>query len=207
MASHPEQAKSMGLVMALQRGNTWLDNFPVEKDLGEFPTKPEDVLFVDVGGAFGQQAAAFRHAFPNLPGRIIVQDLPVTLMSAKPIESLEFVAHDFHKPQPIKGAKIYYLRKILHDWPDNDCINILKNIVDVMDPNSRLIVDEVVMPDIGVPWQAAYMDLTMMASLGGLERTKVEYEDLLDRAGLKVVQIHEYDPERLSIIVALPKSL
>jgi demethylsterigmatocystin 6-O-methyltransferase len=201
MASQPGHAKALGFAMQLQRGSSWIDTFPIEEALGEFPTSPDMVLFVDVGGGFGQQAGAFKEKFSALAGRVVVQDIPVTLSSAKPIDGIEFVAHDFFLPQPVKGAKIYYLRRILHDWTDDDCVKILKNIVPAMDPYSRLIVDEVVMPDIGVSWQTAYMDLTMMSCLGGMERTRAEYAELLNKAGLVIDQVHKYDFKDTSVIV------
>jgi demethylsterigmatocystin 6-O-methyltransferase len=203
MASQPGHAKALGFAMQFQRGSSWIDTFPVEEALGEFPVSLDQGLFIDVGGGFGQQAIAFKQNFPALIGRVVVQDIPVTLSNAKPVDGIEFVAHDFFLPQPIKGAKIYYLRRILHDWTDDDCVKILKNIVLAMGPHSRLIVDEVVMPDIGVSWQTAYMDLTMMSCLGGMERTRAEYADLLGKVGLVIDQVHKYDHKDTSVIVAV----
>lgn len=58
-----------------------------------------------------------------------------------------------------------------------------------------------VLPDSGVPWEAATIDLTMMASLGSRERTRKEWHGVLDRAGLKVVHIHTYLPRRQDSII------
>jgi demethylsterigmatocystin 6-O-methyltransferase len=162
-------------------------------------------LLVDVGGGFGQQASSFKNRFPNLPGRLVVQDIPETLDRAPPAEGIEFMAHDFFTSQSLKGAKFYYLRHILHDWTDEDSIKILKEIVPAMGPHSRIVIDEIVLPDWNVPWQAAYMDLAMMACLGGVERTKAEFEKLLDEAGLKVIDIQRYDPKMQSVVLAVPK--
>jgi demethylsterigmatocystin 6-O-methyltransferase len=205
MYQHPEHMKSLGHLMAMQRGDHWVDSFPVEKEVGSFSAEQERPILVDVGGGYGQQAITFKNKFPNLPGRIIVQDIPATLDQAKPIDGIEFKVHDFFQPQTIKEAKFYYFRHVLHDWTDDDCARILKAIIPAMGPHSRIIIDEVVLPDIGVPWQAAYMDLTMMASFGGIERTKMEWESLMDQAGLKILDIHTYDPKMQSVIVAVPK--
>ena len=88
----------------------WLDNFPVMEGLGQFSDYVERPLFVDVGGGFGHQDQAFMHKFPELKGRIVVQDTSVTVAEAKPIEGIEFLEHDFFKLQPesCKFAKIYY---------------------------------------------------------------------------------------------------
>jgi demethylsterigmatocystin 6-O-methyltransferase len=55
---------------------------------------------------------------------------------------------------------------VLHDWSDEKCVAILKNIVPAMEPESQVLIDEVVLPDTGVNWQVAQMDLIMMASFG-----------------------------------------
>lgn len=68
------------------------------------------------------------------------------------------------------------------------------------------MIDEVVLPDVNVPWQSAYLDITMMASFGAVERTKTEWESLIDQAGLKIVEIHQYDAHKMqAVIIAVPK--
>ena len=72
------------------------------------------VMIVDVGGGSGHQCRALRKAFPALKGRMVVQDLPfmadmIDKEQAK-ASDLEPMAHDFYSPQPVQGAKVYYLR-------------------------------------------------------------------------------------------------
>jgi demethylsterigmatocystin 6-O-methyltransferase len=50
------------------------------------------------------------------------------------------------------------------------------------------------------------MNLTMMSSLGGRERSEEEWIALLSRAGLQIDELHTYDDvRRHSVIVAVPK--
>ncbi|KAK7191492.1 hypothetical protein DPSP01_011009 [Paraphaeosphaeria sporulosa] len=205
MKQHPEQMASLGHAMAIQREGTWVDSYPVASAIGDFQAAADSALLVDIGGGFGQQALAFKNSVTSTAGRIIVQDVQATLKSAPEVEGLEFQEHDFFKDQPIKGAKFYYLRHILHDWTDEDSIRILKAVVPALGPDSRIVIDEVVLPDAQLPWQAAYMDLTMMASLGGVERTKKEFETLLDASDLRTLEIHRYDAKMQSVIIAAPK--
>lgn len=80
---------------------TFLDVYPIlEKATG---LSPERVLFVDVGGGFGQQAIAFREKYPQLEGRVIVQDLAPTLAHALKHPDIETAEQDFFQPQTIKG--------------------------------------------------------------------------------------------------------
>ncbi|KAJ4350204.1 uncharacterized protein N0V89_008825 [Didymosphaeria variabile] len=205
MAQRPEQMASLGHAMAIQREGHWLDSYPVMNAIGDFKASAESAVLVDIGGGFGQQASAFKKKFFDVEGRIVVQDIASTLSSAPKVEGLEFQEHDFFKEQPIKGAKFYYLRHILHDWTEEDSIRILKAVVPALGPESLLVIDEVVLPDEKLPWQAAYMDLTMMASLGGVERTKKEFEMLLEAAGLQILEVHRYDAKMQSVIIAAPK--
>lgn len=182
--------------------NWWFDVYPVRTETcAPFP----ETLLIDLGGCQGQQAIAFRNKFRDLPGRVVVQDMPETLAGAKPAEGVELIAHDFFTPQPLERAKFYYMRRVLHDWPDEECVRILRNIVPVMAPDSRIIIDEMVLPEREVPEFAVYIDITMFAANGGAERTTREWKALLDRAGLKVLNILPYDPKLMSVIEAVPK--
>ena len=206
MKQNPMQMKSLGHVMRVERLDVWIDSYPVEEEVSEFRATDNTALLVDVGGGFGQQALAFKTKFDSLQGRIIVQDVASTLAHAPATEHLEFQEHDFFKPQPIKGAKYYYLRHILHDWNDDDSVRILQNLIPAMTSESRILIDEVVLPDSKVPWQCAFMDLVMTTSLGGRERSEEEWKSLLDKAGLKIVSVHTYeDVKRNSVITAVPK--
>ncbi|KAL2131432.1 hypothetical protein VTI74DRAFT_5122 [Chaetomium olivicolor] len=202
---NPKHLSSLGHLMALQRPTFWVDNYPAEQKLGPLTPSPNTPILVDVGGGFGQQAIAFLDKFPHLAGSIVVQDIPETLAGARPIPGIKFVEHDFFGPQTITGARLYYLRHILHDWPDAACVKILQNIIPAMGPDSRIIIDELVMPEMGVPWQSAYLDLLMMNTLGGVERTKPEWEALLHQAGLKILEIYQYDSKMQCVIVTVPK--
>jgi len=182
----------------------WFSVFPFEGELGSF-AGPH--VFVDVGGGFGQQSARLVKAFPQLKGRVVLQDLSQTfvILPSQP-EGVETMVHDFFKPQPVKGAKFYYLRNIMHDWPDDQCITILNLLVQAFAPDSQILIDEMVLPEQGVPWEATTLDLGMMSSLGACQRTTREWSALLDAAGLRILRIDAYVPRTFeSIIQAVAK--
>jgi demethylsterigmatocystin 6-O-methyltransferase len=79
-----------------------------------------------------------------------------------------------------KGAKFYYLRMILHDYPDAECRTILANLARAMAPDSRILIDEVCLPDVGAHWRACSMDLAMMILLAGRERTMSDWKGLIE---------------------------
>ena len=71
---------------------------------------------------------AFKQKFPNLCGKLILQDLPVVIDDVKGLPSgIEAMKHDFLKPQQVRNAQAYYLRTVLHDWPDKQARETLKD--------------------------------------------------------------------------------
>ena len=198
---HPEYLKWFQSLMSVPREGDWLDVFSIPS-LSTGVT-PEQAIFVDVGGNIGHQSARLRARFPDLPGRIICQDLPETIQVAPKVDGVELMAHNFFEPQPVTGAKAYYLRTVLHDWNDEDSLRILGQLVPAMDKDSLILIDDMALPDTGVHWWSACLDLHMLAMLGAHERTESQWRELLEKAGLKLVDIRPYHPMmRHSVIVA-----
>jgi hypothetical protein len=175
-----------------RRGQQWFNFFPVETKLRvESPSTP---LLVDVGGGLGEDLIAFKQKYRTIPGRLILQDLPIVINSIKNMPSgVEAMSHDFFSSQPVKGAKAYYLRTVLHDWPDKQALQILLRIREAMGPDSLLLINETLLPESNVSLSAAQADLTMMVSFASLERTQKQFETLLNKAGFDLV--HVWMPE------------
>jgi hypothetical protein len=151
--------------------------FPYEDAIPGFEVESKNsgsnVFLVDVGGGQGQYLDHLLKLHPCLPGHKILQDLPtVTAGVDQSSSSFEFMAHDFFTPQPIKGAKYYRLRGIMHDWPDNECIKIISQLRAAFKPGySRLLVHTYVVLEIGCPLREAMLDLNMWTCCG-MERTE-----------------------------------
>ncbi|KAL9116664.1 MAG: hypothetical protein Q9187_006812 [Circinaria calcarea] len=148
-----------------------MDFFPVEEKLGKGARRDEDaILVVDVGGGFGHQAVALRKRFPNLPGRFVLQDLPNAVASLQ-LEGMEATVHDFLRLQPLKGARAYYFRNVLHDWSDEMCHTILTETRQAMVPfYSKLLINQWVVPTRHSTRFMKFQDLNMMALLAVMER-------------------------------------
>ncbi|KAG6368742.1 hypothetical protein INS49_002956 [Diaporthe citri] len=174
-------------------------------------TDPSVPLFVAVGGAMGQQSIFFKNAYSDLQGRVIVQDQAqvVSQIETTPLpgfEGIEAMAHDFFKPQPIKGARACYLRMIFHDWPGHKAVEILRHLRDAMNEGSYLLIDDTVLSEKQAPWKAAFLDMTMMCQLGAQERTKAEWERLTAESGFKILKICEYAPDAQESLIIAVKS-
>ena len=86
---------------------------------------------------------------PQYPGKLVLQELSEVIAAATEMgvagHGIELQVHDFFTPQPIKGARAYFMRSVLHDWPDESCRRILYHLKDAMEPGySRILINECV---------------------------------------------------------------
>lgn len=94
-----------------------------------------------VGGSGGHDAFHLADRFEKL--NIVVQDLPEVQsafrkhLSAALKDRVTFLAHDFFRPQPMK-ADVFLIKLILHDWPDQECVRILRGLVPAMRQGTRV---------------------------------------------------------------------
>ncbi|KAJ5759510.1 S-adenosyl-L-methionine-dependent methyltransferase [Penicillium odoratum] len=210
LEKNPEQKEAFDDYMAARRVDDmpqWFEIYPIASTLRSLPYDPSAALIVDVGGGPGQELIRFKERYPDLPGRFVLQDLPITLnrIVALP-EGIEAVEYDFFTPQPVKGmyhassvthfayhalgSQIYFLRDVLHNWSDAKSALILSQIVEAMDPDySILVIDDYVLPDTGAELRAAEMDILMWLHTAGLERTVSQWKNLFDKVGLELVDI------------------
>ncbi|KAI9659390.1 MAG: hypothetical protein M1821_001648 [Bathelium mastoideum] len=200
-----EQKADFDLYMSSRRQGAlapeWWETYPAAVELPTVPgglkTNTEAVLLVDVAGGRGHDLEKFRQKHPDLPGRCILQDLPSTIQDLKDHQpkGCEMHSYDFFTPQPIKGARAYFFRDIGHDWSDEQCRRLFGNTVAAMDKDySRILIDDFVLPTTGTGVRAASMDIHMLFTLAGIERTEAHWHRLLDSIGLEVIKIWPGSP-------------
>ena len=193
LKEQPKQQAAFNSLMRISRmdrGEEWFDIFPVTDKFHDPAMNTNTPLLVDIGGGLGHDLTAFKARYPDIPGRLILQDLAVAIDDIKEIgPGIETMKYDFFTPQPIKGARAYYMRTVLHDWPDKQAQQILHNVLAAMTKDSILLVNENVLPDANVPLYPAELDFSMMALFSSLERTQKQWLELLDSAGFDVVKV------------------
>ncbi|KAJ5612656.1 hypothetical protein N7510_005850 [Penicillium lagena] len=202
--TQPERLGHMHRYMeAEQKGmRPWVDAYPITERCRDL--EPQQVLFVDVGGGLGHQAVALKKQLPEIHNSAIVQDLhvdPNDFIKHPGVETMKF---DFFQPQVVQGARIYYFRMIMHDYPDEQAAAILKNTIPVLGPDSVILIDDMVLPDSGVHWHSTQFDITMMTTLASQERTEEQWHTLMEKAGLKIRKIYTYSPRCNSVIECVP---
>ena len=79
---------------------------------------------------------------------------------------------------------------MLHDWPDEECTQILRNISAVMENEySTLLIHDGYAREGAQNPMAAISDVMMMAFMSGCERTADDFDRLAKSAGLRVKKI------------------
>ncbi len=83
------------------------------------------------------------------------------------------------------------MRRLLHDFYPSVCIDILKSTVSAMGPDSRLIVCDMLVPEVVEPnryKELYWLDLNLM-SITGKEKTLAEFNEMFDAVGLELVKV------------------
>lgn len=148
---HPDRGRRFGAAMRYYARRQDLDHrylyelFPWRKYDGEA------TVAVDIGG--GQGTASVHFARYTKEMRFVVQDLPKTvaageaLLPAELKPRIDFVAHDFFTEQPVRGADIYILKWIMHNWSDKYCLRILRALVPALKTGAKVLLFEYVLHD------------------------------------------------------------
>lgn len=148
---------------------------------------------VDVGGGNGRQLAAILQAHPTLRGTLL--DLPETTAQAGPVLAEAGVADrttvragSFFDPLPT-GADVYVLSRVLHDWNDEKAAAIVARCAQVLGDSGKLLIVEPVLDDEEVAYPRTDVDLRMLVTLGGRERSLADFAALASAAALRAASV------------------
>ncbi|KAI9648387.1 hypothetical protein NHQ30_003020 [Ciborinia camelliae] len=122
-------------------------------------------------------------------------DLQVVIESLKPegIPGIEAMSYNMLTPQPIKNAHVYFMRRVLHDFPDKIVVTMLKSTVLAMGPDSRLVVGDMLLPGqvtVGGPWAAYWIELALLIICGKV-RSLREWKAIYEEVGLELVEVYK----------------
>ncbi len=202
---HPEQSGTFNAAMA-DRTRLVAPRIVERYDFSRFGT------VVDVGGGDGAMLAAILAAEPEVRG--VLFDRPAgaagaaaKLEAAGVSDRCEIVAGDFFVAVP-DGADAYVIKTVLHNWADEQCVEILGNCRKAMRHNGTLLVIERVVPpriESAAATRAVFMDLNMLVSTPGRERTEAEYRALYAAAGFELTEAVATDAEPVGYQVLVGK--
>ncbi|WP_433298538.1 methyltransferase [Pseudonocardia sp. CA-142604] len=152
---------------------------------------------VDVGGGYGELLAAVLTANPSVEG--VLFDLPHAIEKAGPYlekcgvaDRSTLLSGNFFEELPA-DADAYMLKHVLHDWDDEHSHDILTTCRRAMTGSSKLLVIERLVPEVMEPSPEhrllARADLHMLVAHAALERTELQFRDLLGSAGFTISKV------------------
>ncbi|KAF2399588.1 S-adenosyl-L-methionine-dependent methyltransferase [Trichodelitschia bisporula] len=160
---------------------------------------------VDVGGSTGHSSVALARAYPAL--KFEIQDLEYVVeqnkagVPADVADRITFRAHDFFTPQP-SIADVFLLRQILHDWPDEAAVRILRGLVPALERNAdaRVLVMDQVVPEPGAMPRAKEklaraVDLIVLSHFNGKQRDLADWKGVVRAADERLVIRRVLRPE------------
>lgn len=148
---------------------------------------------VDVGGGHGRLLAAVVEATPNVRGVLydqphVVSGAPALLARHGVSDRVAIAEGSFFDHVPT-GGDAYLLKNVIHDWPDEQAIQILRNVRAAARPGATVLLVELVIPEHDREHIGKWVDLEMLLGLDARERTAAEYGALLQRAGFAMTRV------------------
>jgi SAM-dependent methyltransferase len=182
LATHPDDGAVFNAVMT--QGVAWTTPaLLAAHDFSRFHR------LVDVGGGEGALLRDILSATPGLCG--ILVDLPQVVTRAAGVLTGDIAARcqieggNFFDSVP-EGADAYILKGVIHDWPDEDALRILRNVRRAIRPDGTLLLIDGIVDSTSRP--AGLMDLLMLV-VGGRERTEGDFRSLLAATGFVLTRI------------------
>ena len=161
---------------------------------------------VDLGGGAGLLLSAILMTHPNVRGfdydfELALKESAATFRKFGVAERAESLVGNMLESIP-EGEGAYVAKNILHGLDDSSLIEAMKMWRGSMAKNSKLIVIDIVVPEPKGAYMQ-YLDLMMLLSSGGRERTEPEFRDLFRITGFRLEEIiATISP--MSVIVATP---
>jgi hypothetical protein len=142
----------------------------------------------DIGGGRGHLLTAVLAAAPSARG--VLFDLPYAVKAAAGLasERITVQAGDFFK-DPLPACDAYLLKNVIHDWSDQESVDILKAVHRAGPKDATVLLLEAELPSGPEPHPAKALNMIMLGWSTGRERTTSEYEALLAAACFKLQRI------------------
>ncbi|KAK7921537.1 hypothetical protein PG985_009559 [Apiospora marii] len=208
----PQKAASFNATMALAVAEmpvTGTYDFSwVDSNVSDGPTGDRRAILVDVGGGKGQALKAILEENPHIPAdRCVLQDNVDEVVKQDRDGVMNTVGKqvvNFFDEQPVKGALVYHVRRVLNDWPDEACFTILRRLREACAPDSRVLVAENLLPPQALgSIDLCAVDLFMM-NFGGKRRTEENYAHIASSAGFRISSVSWADPSKFAVIEMVP---
>jgi len=152
---------------------------------------------VDIGGGNGTLLRHVLAANADLRGVVFdlqagLEDTAAVLADAGLTDRCTAEVGDFFEAVPA-GHDAYIMKSVIHDWNDDECVEILSNCRKVVPDDGRVFILEPVIPECidSMEFIGTIMsDLNMLCVATGRERTETEFRSLFERSGFRLEGVH-----------------
>lgn len=150
-------------------------------------------VLADIGGGNGSLIGMVLQRYPKMRGMLfdlghVAGRAKESLKECGVADRCQTIEGSFFETVPA-GADAYLFRHILHDWTDEQCVQILSHCRKVIPSDGRLLVVECVVPAGNGRSLSKDFDMGMMIFPGGAERSEGEFQSLFNRAGFELTSI------------------
>jgi hypothetical protein len=146
----------------------------------------------DVGGGHGSTLCRLLVKYPHIKGTVLERPSVIdntALLWADKLgvgDRCTYVPGDMF--QEVPSADAYLVKRVIHDWNDDECRQILATMHRAAPQQGRVWIIEQVVPGPDTPHFSKLFDIHMLIMLTGRERTLEEYTALLEGAGWRYRQ-------------------
>jgi len=150
-------------------------------------------VLADIGGGNGSLLGAVLRRYPQLRGILfdlghVSERARAAMPAAGVADRCSILQGSFFDSIPA-GADAYLMRHVIHDWTDDQSIQILSNCRKVIPRDGRVLLVEFAVSAANKPSLGKDADMIMLAFPGGMERTEQEYADLFARSGFQLSRV------------------
>jgi len=187
MRQHPEKNETFNRALAELRGDE-------HRQIADAYDWNGVSTIVDVGGGVGSLLVAILENHGSIRGVLLEQpellsDADRMLAGRGVRNRCELLAGDFFHPISAAGD-VWALSQVLHDWPDAECLAILRRCREAMRPQDRLLVIEMLTVPCQPNVHVGLIDMMMLMYFGeARQRTVDEYKHLFDFSRFSLTRV------------------
>ncbi len=146
----------------------------------------------DIGCGKAGLLSAVLDCYPQIKGGAFelpgVAEEDIDKLSKKYQGRIEVFSGSFFDALPFCSDSII-LKRILHDWDDERCVEILSRCREALTETGEIYIVESILKGKQDPLLLRIFDLLLLTVFGGFERSLEEYKKILFKSGLKVQYI------------------
>jgi hypothetical protein len=141
---------------------------------------------IDAGGGIGTLLHMVLNHYPHLNGFLLEMPAVIGLIAHQDrLKNCNYYAADLKTDWQCQADAIL-LARVLHDWPDDQALVILKNAKNSLSKTGKIYVLEMILPvEEG---KGRLLDINMLVMTNGRERALTDWEQLVQAAELRIVR-------------------